>query len=192
MGGWMLFPSVFVGAVYNSNLAQAAQGTPTTSAFGVRAVPRLFGVYDGGIYKTTVYGIVDGDFYHDNASNTNFFDNNTLSATAGFSQYYEAMRDLFFNFYGNYTRQRDIFNSALNFNNGAIGPAAYPPSTIPIIINPFGTTAECQSHSLQSVRTWRIGYQNVWPSLRDTRRVGLLYSVRPSRGQYTGTVPDLA
>src|ERR1700730_13148460 len=28
-GGWMLFPSVFVGAVYDSNLAQAAPGTPT-------------------------------------------------------------------------------------------------------------------------------------------------------------------
>jgi Putative beta-barrel porin 2 len=140
LGGWMLFPSIFVGGVWDSNVAQAAQGTPTTSAFGVRAVPRIFGVYDGGIYKTTVYGIVDGDFYSDGASNTNFFDNNTLSVTAGFSQYYEAMQDLFFNFYGNYTRQRDIFNSAVMFNNGAIGPIANPPSTIPIVVNPFGTT----------------------------------------------------
>ena len=175
-------------------LAQAAQGTPTTSGFGVRAVPRIFGVYDGGIYKTTVYGIVDGDFYHDNASNSNFFDNNTLSATAGFSQYYEAMRDLFFNFYGNYTRQRDIFNSAVMFNNGAIGPIAYPPSTIPIVVNPFGTTAGVNpipfnQFALGGSVTKTFGKQ---PSLRDTRCVGLLYSVRPFRGQYTGTVPDLA
>jgi hypothetical protein len=139
-GGWMLFPSIFVGGVWNSNTAQAPEGTPNNSAFGVRAVPRIFGVYDGGISKTTVYGIVDGDFYSDGASNTNFFDNNTLSATAGFSHYYEAMRDLFFNFYGNYTRQRDIFNSAVMFNNGAIGPIANPGSTIPIVVNPFGTT----------------------------------------------------
>ena len=48
--------------------------------------------------------------------------------------------DLFFNFYGNYTRQRDIFNSAVKFNNGAIGPTAYPPGNIPIVVNPFGTT----------------------------------------------------
>ena len=86
LGGWMLFPSVFLGAVYNYNLAQAPQGTPTENAFGVRAVPRLVGTYDGGIYKTTVYGVVDGDFYHDNASNSNFFDTNTLSASAGFAE----------------------------------------------------------------------------------------------------------
>ena len=50
----------------------------------------------------------------------------TIAATAGVSHHYEAMRDLIFNFYGNYTRQTDIFNSALNFNNGAIGPTCYP------------------------------------------------------------------
>lgn len=49
------------------------------------------------------------------------------------------MRDLSFNFYGDYTRETDIFNSALNFNNGAIGPT---PSTspAPILLNPFGTS----------------------------------------------------
>jgi Putative beta-barrel porin 2 len=139
-GGWMLFPSVFLGGVYNSNLAQAPQGTATENAFGGRVVPRLVSTYDGGMYKTMVYGVVDGDFYHDNVSNTNFFDQNTLSATAGFSQAYEATRELLFNVYGNYTRERDIFNSALNFNNGAIGPAGTPPNNLPIIINPFGTT----------------------------------------------------
>ena len=140
LAGWMLFPSAFLGAVYNSNLTQSAQGTPIEFAFGVRAVPRLVGTYDGGIYKTTVYGVVDGDFYHDNVSNSNFFDRNTLSASAGFAELYQPTRDQVFNLYGNYTRERDIFNSALNFNNGAIGPAGTAPSNIPIIINPFGTT----------------------------------------------------
>ena len=53
---------------------------------------------------------------------------------------YQPMQDLTFNFYGNYTRETDIFNSAFNFNNGAIYPTAIPNTTIPIIINPFGTT----------------------------------------------------
>src|SRR6516164_5141941 len=139
LGSWMLYPSLFLGAVYDSNLAQAPQGTPTENGFGVRAVPRLVGTYDGGIYKTTVYGVVDGDFYHDNVSSSNFFDTNTLSASAGFAEAYQPMRDLLFSVYGNYTRERDIFNSALNFNNGAIGPAGTPPNNIPLIINPFGT-----------------------------------------------------
>ena len=69
-----------------------------------------------------------------------FFNANNVAATAGFSHTYEAMQDLIFNFYGNYTRQTDIFNSALQFNNGAIGPPATPNVNIPIILNPFGTT----------------------------------------------------
>src|SRR5262249_40733370 len=47
VAGWTLFPSVFVGAVFDSNLTQSARGTPIESAFGVRAVPRLVSTYDG-------------------------------------------------------------------------------------------------------------------------------------------------
>ena len=53
---------------------------------------------------------------------------------------YEAMQDLIFDFYANYTRQTDIFNSALQFNNNAIGPPATPNVSLPVILNPFGTT----------------------------------------------------
>src|SRR4029453_965729 len=76
------------------------------------------------------YGV--GDF--------RFFNANTIAATAGLNHSYAPLPDLTFSFYGNYTRQTDIFNSALMFNNNAIGPSGNPPSTIPIIINPFGTT----------------------------------------------------
>ena len=80
--------------------------------------------------KQMIYGVVDA----------RFFNADTIAATAGVSHTYEAMRDLVFNFYGNYTRQTDIFNSALQFNNGAIGPPATPNVNIPLIVNPFGTT----------------------------------------------------
>ena len=69
-----------------------------------------------------------------------FFNADTLAANAGVQYAYQPMQDLTFNFYGNYTRQTDIFNSAFNFNNGAIYPTAIPNTNIPIIINPFGTT----------------------------------------------------
>ena len=130
VGGWKLFPSIFVGAVYDNNFNQLATGTDHSSGVGLRVSPRLTGAYDGGIHKTTVYGVVDA----------RFFNADTISANAGFNHSYEAMRDLVFNFYGNYTRQTDIFNSALQFNNGAIGPPATPNVNIPIILNPFGTT----------------------------------------------------
>jgi hypothetical protein len=130
LGGWKLFPGVFVGATYDDNFNQTASGTDHSAGASLRVVPRLTGVYDGGIHKTTVYGVVDA----------RFFNGDTLAATAGLTHLYQATQDLIFNFYGNYTRQTDIFRSALQFNNGAIGPPATPNVNIPIIINPFGTT----------------------------------------------------
>jgi len=130
VGGWKLYPGIFVGADYDNNNSQTASGTDHDAAASARVVPRLVGVYDGGIHKTSIYGVVDA----------RFFNADTVAATVGFTHLYEATRDLYFNFYGNYTRQTDIFRSALQFNNGAIGPPATPNVNIPIIINPFGNT----------------------------------------------------
>jgi hypothetical protein len=130
LGGWKLYPGVFVGADYDDNFNQTASGTDHSTGVSLRVVPRLTGTYDGGIQKTAIYGVVDA----------RFFNADTIAATAGFTHLWEAMRDLTFNFYGNYTRQTDIFRSALQFNNGAIGPPATPNVNIPIIINPFGNT----------------------------------------------------
>ena len=126
-GAWTLFPKISVGGIYDSNINQSAVNV--SSGGGLRVVPYLSGLYDGGIHKATVYGVVDG----------RFVDQDQIAATAGFSYTYEAMRDLIFNFTGNYTRQTDVFNSALNYNNGAIGPAGAN-TNIPIVLNPFGTT----------------------------------------------------
>src|SRR5215831_19332618 len=126
--GWLLYPSIFVGATYDTNPNQTA--TDRNKGFGLRVAPRLTGTYDGGMQKSTFYGVVDA----------RFFNADTVAATAGFTHLWQAQRDLLFNFYGNYTRQTDIFNSALQFNNGAIGPPATPNVNIPIILNPFGTT----------------------------------------------------
>ncbi len=128
VGSWMLFPSIFLGAVYNDNIDQT--GTDRNRGTSLRVVPHLAGTYDGGIHKTAFYGVLDAEF----------FNQNTLAATAGLTHAYQPLQDLTFNFYGNYTRETDIFNNAQNFNNGAIYPTASPNITIPIIINPFGTT----------------------------------------------------
>lgn len=130
VAGWLLYPSIFVGATYDDNPNQTASGADHSKGVSLRVAPRLTGTYDGGIHKTTFYGVVDA----------RFFNPDTVAATAGFTHLWQAMQDLIFNFYGNYTRQTDIFNSALQFNNGAIGPPATPNVNIPIILNPFGTT----------------------------------------------------
>ena len=130
VGGWKLFPKVFVGGVYDDNIHQT--DIDRKSGGSLRVVPNIVGLYDGGIHKTSVYGVVDA----------RFFDAESVSATAGFTHLYEAMRDLGFVFYGNYTRQTDLFNNALNFNNGALGPSisTSPSVYAPLVLNPFGTT----------------------------------------------------
>src|SRR5215471_471898 len=135
LGNWKVYPKIFVGAVRDSNIDQQPSDTPVptpTSRTSARAVPYVDAFYDGGIHQTSVYGVVDA----------RFFDETNLSATTGLTHSYEAMRDLIFNFYVNYTRQTDLFTNALNFNNGAIGPniTGTPETNIPIILNPFGTT----------------------------------------------------
>jgi hypothetical protein len=130
VGSWTFYPKAFLGATYDQNMDQSPSGTDRDSGASLRLVPNLVATRDGGIHKTTVYGVVDAAF----------FNANTVAASVGFSHTYEAMRDLTFNFQGNYTRQTDLFNSAVNFNNGAIGPTASPDSNIPIVVNPFGTT----------------------------------------------------
>jgi hypothetical protein len=130
VNGWKLFPKVFVGAVWDSNFNQQQTEVPHSSSIEVRAVPYLAAIYDGGIQKTTVYGTADA----------RFFNADTVSATAGLTHRYEALRDLIVTSYVNYTRQTDLFTSALNFNNNAIGPTISVESSIPLILNPFGAT----------------------------------------------------
>jgi hypothetical protein len=130
IGGWMLYPSIFAGAVYDTNINHTATGFNRDSGTSARVSPRLVATYDGGIYKTTVYGVADAEF----------FNGNTVAASAGFTQGYAPLPDLSFGLYGNYSRQTDLFNSATMFNNNAIGPTGNPPNTIPVIIAPFGNT----------------------------------------------------
>ena len=130
LGAWMLYPKIYVGGVWDDNVHQQTTGVPETSRTGARAVPYIAALYDGGIHKSTVYGVADA----------RFFDTNTVSATAGLTHRYEATRDLVFTGFANYTRQTDLFTNALNFNNGAIGPSISVESNLPIILNPFGTT----------------------------------------------------
>ena len=129
LGGWMFSPEIFLGAVWNSNTNQLADGA-ANSGTSLRVSPRIVGYYDGGMYKTTAYGVMDGQF----------FNSNTIAATAGLSESYQPFQDLLLSGFFNYTRETSLFNSALNFNNNAIGPPGAPPSGIPIILNPFGTT----------------------------------------------------
>jgi hypothetical protein len=139
VGAWMLYPQLFVGAVWDSNsnqatsngTAQALTGSAPDSGTSLAVSPRLVATTDdGGMHSTTLFGV--GDFQ--------FFNSNTITADAGYIHTYKPTDDLALNLNLRYTRQTDIFTSPLNFNNNAIGLYGGPAVPSPTIINPFGTT----------------------------------------------------
>src|SRR5262249_51799071 len=63
VGAWMIYPSLFVGAVFDDNVRQVANGIARNSGWGVSVVPNFIETYDGGIHQTTLYQVVDARFY---------------------------------------------------------------------------------------------------------------------------------
>src|SRR5262249_50549534 len=144
IGAWMLYPELFVGAVWDSNsnqassnqAAQTATGSSPDSGTSLAVSPRLVattsdgGSGGGGLHSSTLFGV--GHFQ--------FFSANTVTADAGFLHTYKPTEDLSLNLNLLYARQTDLFTSALNFNNNAIALHGGPAIPSPTIINPFGTT----------------------------------------------------
>ena len=63
IGGWLVYPKLFFGATYDSNVHQDAKVNDNKSGWSARVVPSLISTYDGGIYKATLYGVVDARFF---------------------------------------------------------------------------------------------------------------------------------
>src|SRR5579863_4642916 len=95
--GWQLYPSVRLYSLYTDNFFQTSSNA--LSVGGVGLTPSMVAVWTNGIHTTTLYGNIDRQDY---PSNNGI---NTLDGRAGFTQRYEAMRDLIFTFNGNYAHQ---------------------------------------------------------------------------------------
>jgi hypothetical protein len=141
VGGWLLYPSVFAGAIFDDNVNQSATGR--TSSAGARLVPSLLAELTDGIHKSTFYGMVDGRAYFDqNAGSAD-----TVAARTGFMQRYQPVADLVFNAQADYTRQRDLFStfgidhSVTTLNPTAVGLA---PVASPLAYNQFSGVASVQ------------------------------------------------
>src|SRR5262249_34855464 len=93
VGVWMLYPELFVGAVWDSNsnqatsnsTAQALTGSAPDSGTSLAVSPRLVATTsDGGMHSSILFGV--GDFQ--------FFNSNTITADAGFIHVYKPTEDL--------------------------------------------------------------------------------------------------
>lgn len=120
-GNWLIYPSAFVGGIYDSNINQSA--TDKQSSGGVRLAPSFLAITAGDFTKTTVYGVADGRIY------TNQRDNNadTVDVNSGIIEVYQPLPDLVVTGQGDYTRQKDLFSTlgdthnVLNLNPAGIG-----------------------------------------------------------------------
>ena len=109
VAGWMVYPALFVGTVFNDNLYNTA--THRSSGFGVRLRPSFEADLDAGIHKSVVYLNADAQFYpgHGQAYRTYptfavLADPTSVTGRVGFSHNYSPLPDLKFTITGDYTR----------------------------------------------------------------------------------------
>jgi len=117
--GWNLYPSIFLGALFDDNLYQMS--TNRVSAAGLNLRPSLLATRDAGIHRTSVYANGSFNFYPDSS------DANTINAQAGFAHTWEATSDLVFKAGAEYGRYTDLFNNGVvTGSSGASGVIAVP------------------------------------------------------------------
>lgn len=147
VGGWLFSPTLFAGAVYNSNVNQSENGK--ISSWGERVVPGFSAVLNNGIHQTSIYGLADLQNYNA-AGVTN---KTTVDAKAGVSQAYMPQRDLTFRFNGDYTRQADVFgglafapaNTPLAPTSGApVAPVTVSPQVTPNRFNQYSAAGSVE------------------------------------------------
>jgi Putative beta-barrel porin 2 len=116
--GWLLYPTLRLYSLYTDNFFLSPVNA--LSVGGIGATPSLTAIWSNGIHTTTLYGNVDRQVYPtDNEVNS-------LTARAGFTQRYEAMRDLTFTFNGNFVHQ----TSTTGLQNSIQAPTAAPAITV--------------------------------------------------------------
>ena len=116
--GWLLYPTLRLYSLYSDNLFLSPVNP--ISAGGLGVTPSMVAVWSNGIHTTTLYGSLDRQvFPTDNAVNV-------LDGRTGFTQKYEAMRDLIFSVNGNYTHQ----TLTTGLQNSIQTPTVAPATTV--------------------------------------------------------------
>jgi Putative beta-barrel porin 2 len=118
VNGWLLYPTLRLYSTYTDNFFLSPVNPLSVGGFGL--TPGMTAVWSNGIHTTTLYGNIDQQVY----PTDNEID--SLGARAGFTQRYEAMRDLIFSVNGNYAHQ----TLTTGLQNSIQTPAAAPATTV--------------------------------------------------------------
>src|SRR6185312_2148325 len=141
LGDWLVFPSAFIGGIYDTNPSQASSGAKASE--GLRLAMSGLAERNTGISKTDFYGMVDGRIYTNGSSSTS----NIATAQAGGVETYTPLPDWTFTGQGDFTRQRDLFDtfgvnhSVTTLNTTGVGIA---PTTNPTVYNQLTGAASAE------------------------------------------------
>ncbi|HEY8067168.1 MAG TPA: outer membrane beta-barrel protein [Methylosinus sp.] len=126
--GWIVYPSLFIGSVFNDNIYSTADNR--RAAVGVRVRPSIQAGVDNGLHKTTAYLSADAQLYPGlgaqsrlSPTPTTDVDPTNLTGRAGLNHIWSPFNDLDVYLTVDYTRQSGLFGS----NFGASAPAVYFP-----------------------------------------------------------------
>ncbi|WP_400767644.1 outer membrane beta-barrel protein [Methylosinus sporium] len=127
--GWIVYPSLFIGSVFNDNIYSTA--TDRRPAVGVRVRPSVQAGLDNGLHKTTAYMSADAQFYPGLGSQfrlsptpTTDVDPTNVAGRAGINHIWSPFSDLNVYLSADYTRQSGLFGS----NFGATAPNVTVPT----------------------------------------------------------------
>ena len=143
MGDWLIYPSAFGGAMYDTNVNQASTGVQASPGF--RLVPSLLAETYTGLSKTSLYGMADGRIYTSQGASSA----NDVVARSGVVENYQPLEDLLLTGQADYTRQKDLFdtlgvtNSVQSLNPTGVGLS---PTTSPASYNQFSGTVAVQKN----------------------------------------------
>ena len=127
-GDWLLYPTAFAGAIYDSNPSQSALQAQASG--GIRLVPALLAERTVAVSKTSLYAMTDARVYA--IGETQGVD--AVAARLGAIEDFEPAESWVLHAQGDYTRQRDVFSTlgvthtltSLNPTGVGIAPTQQP------------------------------------------------------------------
>jgi hypothetical protein len=138
VGDWLLYPTAFAGAFYDTNPSQNARRSRASG--GARLVPSLLAERTAAISKTSLYAMTDARLYAI-GEGQGF---NAVAARVGAIQDYEPVESWVLHAQGDYTRQRDIFSTlGVTHNLASLNPTGVGvvPTRDPFAYNQLSGTA---------------------------------------------------
>ena len=102
VNGWLLFPSIFAGAVFNDNIYSST--TNRVSRLGFRLQPKFTAERNDGIHATSLYANGDFQFYPSAMSASN-----QVTGRVGAIHTYEPTPDISVRWQGDYSRMNSLF-----------------------------------------------------------------------------------